>query len=92
LIALSRCSRRRIPTPSWFQADVNSTLAAAVTAAKVGIPVTQLEAALRSWDRSMPEEHNRVLTEHLAELLLTPTRTADENLVNEESHETGSPS
>jgi UDP-N-acetylglucosamine 2-epimerase (non-hydrolysing) len=63
--------------------DVNSTLAAALTAAKVGIPVAHLEAGLRSWDRTMPEERNRVLTDHLADLLLTPSRDADENLLNE---------
>jgi UDP-N-acetylglucosamine 2-epimerase (non-hydrolysing) len=60
--------------------DVNSTLAAALTSAQMGIPVAHLEAGLRSWDRTMPEEHNRVLTDQLAELLLTPTRDADRNL------------
>jgi UDP-N-acetylglucosamine 2-epimerase (non-hydrolysing) len=63
--------------------DVNSTLAAALTAAKVGVPVAHLEAGLRSRDRAMPEEHNRVLTDHLAEVLLTPSLTADENLLAE---------
>ena len=63
--------------------DVNSTLAAALTATKVGVPVAHLEAGLRSGDWSMPEEHNRVLTDHMAELLLTPSRDADENLLNE---------
>jgi UDP-N-acetylglucosamine 2-epimerase (non-hydrolysing) len=63
--------------------DVNSTFAAALTAAKTGVPVAHLEAGLRSGDRSMPEEHNRVLTDHLAELLLTPSRDADENLIAE---------
>ena len=60
--------------------DVNSTLAAALTARQLGVSVAHLEAGLRSWDRTMPEEHNRVLTDHLAELLLTPSRDADENL------------
>jgi UDP-N-acetylglucosamine 2-epimerase (non-hydrolysing) len=63
--------------------DVNSTLAAALTATKAGFPVAHLEAGLRSRDRSMPEEHNRVLTDHLAELLLTPSRDADQNLLSE---------
>ena len=63
--------------------DVNSTLAAALTATKAGVPVAHLEAGLRSRDRSMPEEHNRVLTDHLADLLLTPSRDADKNLLNE---------
>ena len=63
--------------------DVNSTLAAALTAAKLNIPVAHLEAGLRSGDRSMPEEINRVLTDQLAELCLTPSRDGDANLLRE---------
>ncbi len=63
--------------------DVNSTLAAALVAVKLGLRVAHLEAGLRSFDRSMPEEHNRVLTDHLADLLLTPSADADENLLRE---------
>jgi UDP-N-acetylglucosamine 2-epimerase (non-hydrolysing) len=63
--------------------DVNSTLAAALTAAKLGIPVAHLEAGLRSGDRSMPEELNRLLTDQLADVCLTPSRDADENLLRE---------
>jgi UDP-N-acetylglucosamine 2-epimerase (non-hydrolysing) len=83
MIALEPVLAGESPDLVLVPGDVNSTLAAALTAAKVGMPVAHLEAGLRSWDRSMPEEHNRVLTDHLAELLLTPTRVADENLVNE---------
>jgi UDP-N-acetylglucosamine 2-epimerase (non-hydrolysing) len=83
MVALEPVLAAEAPDLVLVPGDVNSTLAAALTAAKVGIPVAHLEAGLRSWDRSMPEEHNRVLTDHLAELLLTPTRSADENLVNE---------
>ena len=54
--------------------DVNSTLAAALAAAKLQIPVCHLEAGLRSFDPGMPEEHNRRLTDHLSSLLLTPRR------------------
>jgi UDP-N-acetylglucosamine 2-epimerase (non-hydrolysing) len=60
--------------------DVNSTLAAALVAAKLQIPSAHLEAGLRSFDRSMPEEINRVVTDHLSELLLTPSEDADANL------------
>jgi len=63
--------------------DVNSTLAAALAAAKLNRPVAHLEAGLRSGDRTMPEEINRLLTDQLAELLLTPSRDADRNLERE---------
>ena len=63
--------------------DVNSTLAAALTAAKLNIPVAHVEAGLRSGDRSMPEEINRVLTDQVAELCLTPSPDAADNLLRE---------
>jgi UDP-N-acetylglucosamine 2-epimerase (non-hydrolysing) len=63
--------------------DVNSTLAAALVAAKLGIAVAHLEAGLRSFDRAMPEELNRVAVDHLADLLLTPSADADEHLRGE---------
>jgi UDP-N-acetylglucosamine 2-epimerase (non-hydrolysing) len=63
--------------------DVNSTLAAALVAAKLDLPVAHLEAGLRSFDRRMPEETNRVVVDHLSALLLAPTGTAAANLVRE---------
>src|SRR6266511_5165304 len=63
--------------------DVNSTLAAALTAAKLGIPVAHVEAGLRSFDRSMPEEINRVLTDRLSDLLFTHSPEAATNLAAE---------
>lgn len=63
--------------------DVNSTIACALVAAKKQIPVIHVEAGLRSFDRSMPEEINRLLTDQLAQLLFTTERTARENLVRE---------
>lgn len=63
--------------------DVNSTLAAALVAAKARVPVAHVEAGLRSFDRSMPEEINRIVTDRLSSLLLTPSRDADANLARE---------
>jgi UDP-N-acetylglucosamine 2-epimerase (non-hydrolysing) len=63
--------------------DVNSTLAAALAAVKLGIPVCHLEAGLRSFDWGMPEEHNRRLTDHVSTLLLTPSEDGNENLAAE---------
>jgi UDP-N-acetylglucosamine 2-epimerase (non-hydrolysing) len=63
--------------------DVNSTLACALTSAKLGIPVAHIEAGLRSFDRSMPEEINRVLTDHLSEQLFTSEPSGNANLARE---------
>jgi UDP-N-acetylglucosamine 2-epimerase (non-hydrolysing) len=63
--------------------DVNSTLAGALAAVKLGIDVCHLEAGLRSYDRRMPEEHNRRATDHLSTLLLTHSESAGDNLLRE---------
>jgi UDP-N-acetylglucosamine 2-epimerase (non-hydrolysing) len=63
--------------------DVNSTVAAALTCAKLLIPIGHVEAGLRSFDRAMPEEVNRLITDQLSDLLFTPSRDGDENLLRE---------
>jgi UDP-N-acetylglucosamine 2-epimerase (non-hydrolysing) len=72
-------------TPDWVlvYGDTNSTLAASVAAVKIHQRLAHLEAGLRSFNRQMPEEHNRVLTDHAADLLLAPTDVAAQHLANE---------
>src|SRR4026209_2680918 len=68
--------------PDWVLVvgDVNSTLACALVCVKLGIKVAHVEAGLRSRDRSMPDEINRLLTDQISDLLFTPSQDADENL------------
>ena len=73
----------RKPDMVLVYGDVNSTVAAALVCAKLLIPVGHVEAGLRSFDRTMPEEINRIVTDRLADVLFTPSADGDENLLRE---------
>src|SRR5437899_7084836 len=73
----------REPDMVMVYGDVNSTMAAALVCAKLRIPVAHVEAGLRSFDRTMPEEVNRLVTDALSDLLFTTSRDADDNLKRE---------
>ncbi|MBI3182710.1 MAG: UDP-N-acetylglucosamine 2-epimerase (non-hydrolyzing) [Myxococcales bacterium] len=83
MVELEKALEKEPPELVSVVGDVNSTLAAALVASKLLIPVSHVEAGLRSFDRTMPEEINRVVTDRLAELLLTPSPDADDNLLRE---------
>lgn len=83
LAALERVIIDEQPDLVLVPGDTNSTLAGALAAAKLHVPVAHLEAGLRSFNRRMPEEVNRLLTDHLSTLLLCPTETAVGNLRRE---------
>jgi len=83
LSALGELLRDEAPDAVLVYGDTNSTLAGALAAAQAQIPVAHVEAGMRSFDRTMPEELNRVLTDHLASLLLAPSQGAVDNLERE---------
>jgi UDP-N-acetylglucosamine 2-epimerase (non-hydrolysing) len=83
MMAIERLLRRVSPALVVVAGDVNATLAAALAAAKLQIPVAHVESGLRSFDWSMPEEINRVLTDRLSQLLFTHSPEAEQNLLAE---------
>jgi UDP-N-acetylglucosamine 2-epimerase len=83
LAALGDLLRDERPDAVLVYGDTNSTLAGGLAAAQLRVPVAHVEAGMRSFDRAMPEELNRVVTDHLSELLLVPSQTAADNLARE---------
>lgn len=83
MIALEPIFQEESPDIVLVYGDTNSTLAGAFVAAKLNIPVAHVEAGLRSFDRTMPEEINRVATDHVSEILFAPTQSAVDNLATE---------
>ena len=74
------------PDTVMVQGDTNTVLAASIAALKCEIPVSHVEAGLRSFDWRMPEEHNRVATDHISEILFAPTHLSKKNLISEKVH------
>src|SRR5262249_23048284 len=83
LVALEKIVLEENPAAILVFGDTNSTLAGALAGAKCGVPVVHVEAGLRSYNRNMPEEINRVVVDHVSTVLLCPTQRAADNLARE---------
>lgn len=83
MVGIEKILQDEMPDYIMVYGDTNSTLAGALAASKILIPIIHVEAGLRSYNRAMPEEQNRVLTDHISEILFCPTNTAVSHLKEE---------
>jgi len=86
IIKLSQILEKEKPDTVIVQGDTNTILAAGIASLKSNIPISHVEAGLRSNDWRMPEEHNRIEIDHISELLFAPTQTSKHNLISEKVH------
>src|SRR5436309_5379694 len=86
IIKLARILQKLKPDTVVVEGDTNTVLAASISSLKSGIPVSHVEAGPRSYDWSMPEEHNRIQVDHISELLFAPSQYARKNLLSERVH------
>lgn len=86
MIKLSKIITSIKPDVVMTHGDTNTTLAAAITSLKCGIPLSHIEAGIRSNDWEMPEEHNRIMVDHISEILFAPTNHTKKNLEDENVH------
>ncbi len=83
---LSKILSKEKPDTVMVQGDTNTVLASGICSLKSNIPISHVEAGLRSFDWRMPEEHNRIVVDHISELLFAPTKKSKTNLISEKVH------
>ncbi len=83
---LSKILQEIKPDTTVVQGDTNTVLASSICSLKLGIPISHVESGLRSFDWRMPEEHNRIATDHISEILFAPTNNSKKNLQSEKVH------
>jgi len=86
ILKLSKILKKIQPDTVIIQGDTNTVLSASISSLKLGIPISHVESGLRSFDWRMPEEHNRIATDHLSEFLFAPTNISKNNLLSEKVH------